>query len=121
MSLARKKKKPINLLTVLAIAGFGLHLLVLLGLIIQGIKISQLSARKPPNFVQLINGEKVATPDNLARKPEDIEQFVRKTMTLMFNWSSVLPYQTLEEITQPKIDRGISIPTLRGGSQKVTT
>ncbi len=121
VSLLQKKKKTINLLTFLAIAGSGLHLLVLLILIIQGIKIRQLSLRQPPNFVELINGKRIAIQDNLDRDPEDIREFVRKTMTLMFNWSGVLSPQTLEEVTQPKKDQGILIPTPQGGNQKVTT
>ncbi len=119
--LLEKKKRTISLLTVFAIATFGLHLLTLVLLISQGINIRKLSLQKPPNFVQLIDGKNVDTTDNLSREPEVIRQFVSKTMTSMFNWSGKLPPQSVEDISQPKPDTGILIPTTQGSSQKIST
>jgi hypothetical protein len=121
MSFLQKKRRTVSFLTIFAIAVFGLHLLVFLFLMIQGIKIRQLSMREPPNFVQLVDGRPIAVKDDLARDPQAIKQFIARVMTLMFNWSGTLPPQTIEEVTQPKLDRGIPIQTPQGGSNKVTT
>ena len=117
----KQQKHKINLLTILAIATLSLHLGTLSMLILQGFKIRQLYLRKPPTFVQLINGQRVGSVDNLERDPEAIRQFISKTMTLMFDWSGKLPAQTIEEVSQPKPDRGISIKTARENRQKVST
>jgi hypothetical protein len=119
--LLEKKQRTRSILTVFAIATFGLHLLTLVLLIFQGLTIRQLSLQKPPNFVQLIDGKDPGIPDNLSREPEVIRQFVSKTMTSMFNWSGKLPPQSIEDISQPKPDPGILISTSQGGSQKITT
>jgi hypothetical protein len=114
--LLEKKPRTRSILTVFAIATFGLHLLTLALLIFQGLTIRQLSIKKPPNFVQLIDGKTPTTSDNLSREPEEIRQFVSKSMT-----SGKLPPQSIEDISQPKPDPGILIPTAKGGSQKITT
>ena len=119
--LLEQQQRPINSLTIFAIAAFGLHFLVLLFLVIQGIKIRQLSQRKPPNFVQLIDGKKIVIKDNLARDPVAIKKFVGNIMTLMFNWSGTLPPQTISDRVAPLRDRGILISTPQGGNNKVTT
>jgi hypothetical protein len=119
--LLEKKKTTVSILTIFAIATFGLHLLVLLFLILQGMNVRQLSLRKQPNFVQMIDGQAVESIDDLARDSEVIRQFVSKTMSSMFNWSGTLPPQTIEEVSKPKPDLGILIKTPAGGSQKVTT
>lgn len=116
-----KQERPINSLAIFAIAAFGLHFFVLLFLVIQGVKIRQLSQRQPPNFLQLINGKKVVTKDDLARDPVGIKRFVDNTMTLMFNWSELLPPQTIGDRALPLRDRGILISTPQGGNNKVTT
>lgn len=121
MSLLQPKKKTISLLSLLTIAGLALHGLVLLILIVQGIKIRQLSLRKPPNFVQLIAGQRLPLEDRLWREPEAIRRFVNQTMTLMFDWSGTLPAQSLEEVSKPQIDQGLLIPTPQGSNQKITT
>lgn len=119
--LLEKRKRKGNLLVTFAVATFGLHLLTLLLLIIQGLTIRQLSVQKPPTFVQLVDGKPVNNDSELQRKPEKIREFVSKTMISMFNWSGKLPAQNINQATNPKKDLGISIKTLRGGSKKVTT
>ncbi len=119
--LLEKRKRTVNLLTTFAIATFSLHLIVLLFLIIQGVKIRQLSLRKPPHFMELIDGKPVAVTNDLERDPEVIRQFVSKTMISMFNWSGTLPAQNIEEATKPKPDGGILIQASQGGSRKVST
>ncbi|MDZ8056582.1 hypothetical protein [Nostoc sp. DedVER01b] len=119
--LLQKKKPTVSILTIFAIATFGLHLLVLLFLIVQELNIRQLSLRKQPNFVQMIDGQPVNSVDDLAREPEAIRQFVSKTMTSIFNWSGTIPPQNIEEVSRPKPDLGILIKTPSGGSEKVTT
>ncbi|WP_427162202.1 hypothetical protein ACQFX9_11930 [Aliinostoc sp. HNIBRCY26] len=119
--LTRKKEQKISAITIFAIATFSLHFLVLLILLSQGLNIRQLSLRKPPNFVQTIDGQPINNLDELAREPQAIRQFVSKTMISMFNWSGNLPPQNIEEVAKPKPDPGILVRTPNGGSQKVTT
>ncbi len=119
--LLEKRKRKGNLLVTFAVATFGLHLLTLLLLIIQGLTIRRLSVMKPPTFVQLVDGKAVNNSSVLQRKPEIIREFVSKTMISMFNWSGKLPAQNINQATNPKKDLGISIKTPRGGNKKVTT
>jgi hypothetical protein len=119
--LLEKRKRKGNLFVTLAYATFGLHLLTLLILIIQGLTIRQLSVQKPPIFVQLIDGKPVTNKNELQRKPEEIREFVSKTMISMFNWSGKLPVQNINQANNPEEDLGISIRTLQGGNKKVTT
>ncbi|RUR84623.1 hypothetical protein ACF3DV_20195 [Chlorogloeopsis fritschii PCC 9212] len=119
--LLQKQQRTVSLLTTFAIATFGLHALALFFLIFQGLTIRQLSLRKPPAFVQLVDGQPVAAVDDTERDPETIRQFVSKTITSMFNWSGTLPPQNIEEATKPKPDLGILIKTPQGNSQRVTT
>jgi hypothetical protein len=119
--LKKRQQRSGSVLTTFAIATFSLHLLVLLLFITQGLKIWQLSLRKPPSFVQMIDGKPIAATDDLARDPEAIRQFVSKTMTSMFNWSGNLPPKNFEEVAKPQPDPGILVRTSQGGSQKVTT
>lgn len=121
VNLLKKRQTTGSALTIFAIATFGLHLLVLLIFIIQGLNIRQLSLRKPPSFVQMIDGKPVAVTDDLERDPEVIRQFISKTMISMFNWSGTLPPQSIEEVTKPQPDIGILIRTAQGGSRRVTT
>ncbi|MBD2436116.1 hypothetical protein [Nostoc sp. FACHB-110] len=120
--LKKRQQKPTSsVLTIFAIATFSLQILVLLLFIIQGLNIRQLSLRKPPNFVQLIDGQSVGEIDDLARDPETIRRFVSKTMVAMFNWSGNLPPQSIEEVAKPKSDSGIPVRTVQGGNRSVTT
>ncbi|MEA5514812.1 hypothetical protein [Nodularia sp. UHCC 0506] len=120
-NLLQKRKPTGNVLTIFAIATFSLHLTVLFLFILQGLNIRQLSLRKPPNFVQMIDGQPITAVDDLAREPEAIRQFISKTMTAMFNWSGTLPPQTIEEAAKPQPDPGIQVRTPEDGNQKVTT
>jgi hypothetical protein len=117
--LLRKKQRTFSILTTFAIAAFSLHLLILFLFILQGLNIRQLSLRKPPNFVQLIDGKPITATDDLQRKPEEIRQFINKTMTSIFNWSGKLASGDIEEI--PKPDPGIIIKTPQGVIQKIST
>lgn len=117
--LLEKKQRTISLLTTFAIATFGLQILALFLLTSQGLKIRQLSLRKPASFVQLIDGQPITVTDDLERDPEVIRQFVSKTMTSMFNWSGKLPPQNVEEVSKPKPDLGILLPTSEGNSKKL--
>ncbi|WP_414562610.1 MULTISPECIES: hypothetical protein [unclassified Anabaena] len=119
--LNKRKQTGSSILTSFAIATFSLHVLVLFLFILQGLNIRQLSLRKPPNFVQMIDGQPLVATDDLARDSEVIRQFVSQTMTTMFNWSGTLPVQTIEEAAKPQPDPGITVRTPQGGSQKVTT
>jgi hypothetical protein len=119
--LLQKRQKTTNTLIVFAVGAFSLHILLLLFLLIQGIKIRQLAQRQPPNFVELIAGKQANFTDNLSRDPESIKQFIAKIMTLMFNWTGTLPAQRIEEIIKPQLDPGILIITPKGGSKRVTT
>jgi hypothetical protein len=119
--LLEKRQRTGSVLTVFAIATFSLHLLVLVFFILQGINIRQLSLRKAPNFVQLIDGKTVADINDLEREPEAIRRFITKTMISMFSWSGKLPAQTIEEVANPKADLGIPIRTSQGSSQKIST
>ncbi|MCG6136835.1 MAG: hypothetical protein MET45_19735 [Nostoc sp. LLA-1] len=119
--LNKRKQTGSSILTSFAIATFSLHVLVLFLFILQGLNIRQLSLRKPPSFVQMIDGQPLVATDDLARDPEVIRQFVSQTMTTMFNWSGTLPVQTIEEAAKPQPDPGITVRTPQGGSQKVTT
>jgi hypothetical protein len=120
-NLLNRKKPKGNILNTFAIATFSLHLLVLFLFILQGLNIRQLSLRKPPNFVQMIDGKTASATDDLTRDPEAIRQFISKTMTSMFNWSGTLPINNVEASTKPQPDPGITVRTSQGGNQKVTT
>lgn len=120
--LEKKQQKPkVNLLTSLAIVTLILHVFTLALLILQGFTIRQLHLRKPPTFVQLINGQKADIIQDLEREPKLIQQFISKVTILMFNWSGKLPPQTIQDVSQPKPDLGISIRTRQGISKKVST
>ncbi|MDJ0735801.1 MAG: hypothetical protein QNJ47_17350 [Nostocaceae cyanobacterium] len=119
--LLGQKKRTGSVLTTFAIATFGLHVLTLFLLIIQGLNIRNINVRKSPTFVQLINGQPVNVTDDLQREPEAIRQFVSNTMISMFDWSGNLPAANIEQVAEPKIDPGISITIPKKGGKKVTT
>ncbi len=114
-----EKKTTVNLLTVFAFVTFGLQILVLLVLLVQGLTIRNLNSRKPPNFVQL--DDATSKTNNFDQQPEAIRQFVSQTMAGMFNWTGALPAITIEDATNPKPDKGISIITPEGATKKVPT
>ncbi len=118
--LLEKRKRTVSFLAIFAIATLGLHLFTLILLILQGLNIRALNLQKSPTYVQLVDGKPVTVPNDLEREPEAIRQFVSKTMTSVFNWSGTLPPQTIEQVTNPTLDPGITIATPQG-SKKVTT
>lgn len=118
--LLQKRTEGRNILSIFAIATLGLHLLTLLFLIFQGFTIRQLSFKKSPTFIQLVDGRPAPAPDNLEREPGAIQDFVIKMMELMFNWSGTLPPQNIEQATSLTLDSGIVVKT-KGGSKKVAT
>ncbi len=119
--LLKERKTTTDILTIFAFTTFGLHLLTLFLLIFQGLTIHKLSNRKAPNLVQLVDGKAVSIINNLEREPEEVSDFVSKTMSAMFDWSGTLPAQTIEQVTNPQPDTGISIKTSQGFLKKVTT
>ncbi len=81
-------------------------------------------ANKPmPALVQLANGKtiKVATMNDNDRTPQVIRDFVSLTMTRMMSWTGALPPETPEDLTNPKLDPGVLVPTKDGQSLKVPT
>ena len=121
VQILKRKKRVVNVLAIFAIATFSLHLLTLFILILQGLSIRQLSVQKSPTFVQLVDGKRVDTTDNLGREPQAIRRFVSKTMISMFNWSGNLPPQNIEQASKPLPDSGILVQTPSRGVQRVAT
>jgi hypothetical protein len=119
--LKNKPQRTLSVLTIFVFVTLSLETLILFLLFLQGTHILQLSRRKPPNFVQLVNGKQATVTDNLARDPEAIRQFISKIMLSMFNWSGNLPPQTIDEANQPKPDLGILIVTTQGSRQRINT
>ncbi len=121
--LEKRQKRTGSVLAAFAFLTFGLHLVVVFLLVVQGLTIRKLSLEKSPTFVQLIDGKPVAITEaeDLEREPQAIRQFVSNTMASMFNWSGSLPVQTVEQATKPIPDAGISIKAPQGYNKKVTT
>jgi hypothetical protein len=119
--LLKERKSSVNILTIFAVTTFGLHIFTLFLLIFQGLTIRQLATGKPLNFLQLIDSKPAPLADNREREPEEIRQFISKTMNMMFDWSGILPAQTIEQVTNPQTDKGISIKTSQGYIKKVST
>jgi hypothetical protein len=88
--LLKERKSSVNILTIFAVTTFGLHIFTLLLLIFQGLTIRQLATGKPLNFLQLIDSKPAPLQDNREREPEEIRQFISKTMNMMFDWSGIL-------------------------------
>jgi hypothetical protein len=118
--ILERRKATANILALFAVGTFGLHVFTLLLLITQGMTIRALVTQEDPNFVQLIDGQPASVTNDLERDPQAIRQFVAETMTSMFNWSGKIPAQTVEEVTKPTPDPGITIGTGQG-SKRVTT
>jgi hypothetical protein len=120
--LQEKKVSTINVLTIFAIFTFGLHIVAIFVLLFQGLVLhEEVSDRKPLTLVQLVNGKEAPKPKPLERNPEAIRQFVSQTMVAMFNWTGTLPPTTIEDVTNPKPDAGVSIRTVQGNTKKVAT
>ncbi|MEC4815685.1 MAG: hypothetical protein SAK29_20780 [Scytonema sp. PMC 1069.18] len=120
--LQERKASTINVLTIFAILTFGLHIVAIAFLLFQGLILrEEVSDRKPLTLTQLVNGKEAPQPKPLERDPLVIRQFVSETMTAMFNWTGTLPPTTIEDVTNPKPDAGVSIRTAQGGTEKVAT
>ena len=81
-------------------------------------------AEKPlPALVQLANGKtiKVATMNDKERTPQVIKDFASLTMVKMMTWNGALPPETTEDLSNPKADPGIDIPSEGGTKTKVPT
>ena len=119
--LLQERKSAVNLLTIFTVFTFGLHFVTVIFLLFQGLRIYEVSQRKPLTFVQVIDGKTVPQTNTLEREPEAIRQFVSKTMAAMFDWSGRLPAATVEDVTNPKADAGILISTSQNLTKRVST
>jgi hypothetical protein len=119
--LLQERKSAVNLLTIFTIFTFGLHFVTVIFLLFQGLRIYEVTQRKPLTFVQVIDGKTVPQTNTLEREPEAIRQFVSKTMAAMFDWSGRLPPATVEDVTNPKADAGILISTSQNLTKRVST
>jgi hypothetical protein len=118
--LLQEKKSRVNFLDVFAVITFILHIFTLVLLVVQGFTIHQLSTKKPPTLVQVVDGSSPVT-ENLQRDDETIRQFVSKITIAMFNWSGKLPPSSIEDATNLQPDAGIPIKTTQGLIKKVPT
>jgi hypothetical protein len=119
--LLQERKSAVNLLTIFTIFTFSLHFVTIIFLLFQGLRIYEVSHKKPLTLVQLVDGKTTPQTNTLEREPEDVRQFVSKTMAAMFNWSGTLPPGSIEDVTNPKPDAGIVINTPQGFSKRVST
>lgn len=119
--LLPKQKKQINFLQILAIITLIFNIFTLFFIIYQGLLIRNITTRKAPTFIELINGKPATANNILERNPEAIRQFVSTTMIAIFNWSGNLPPQTIEDATNPKPDLGITVKTPQGYNKKITS
>ncbi|MBR8835122.1 MAG: hypothetical protein DSM106950_14085 [Stigonema ocellatum SAG 48.90 = DSM 106950] len=91
MRLINQENHRTNILPLLTVGTFGLHLLGLLLLTFDASLLQQLKTRpsKTQSLVQLVDGSvlTVETTDHFKRNPETIRRFVGETMTLLFTWS----------------------------------
>ncbi len=79
-----------NIIPLLAIGTFGLHLFTLTLLMFHGGMLQQIKRKSIPQTLVQLEGGKVITADaksSLERNQETIRRFVGETMTLMFTWS----------------------------------
>src|SRR5579883_3435 len=101
MRLVKPETNPKNILPLLTVVTFGLHVFALLLLFFHGSLLQQLSRKsKEPSLVQLADGSTltVESKQNLERNPETIRRFVGETMTLMFTWSQKQPPRMVWQI-----------------------
>lgn len=116
-----KHKPRINFLQIFALLTLGLNIFTLLIILYQGLIIRNITNQKPPTFIELINGQPGTSNHQLQRNPEAIRQFVSTTMTAVFNWTGNLPPQTIEDVTNPQPDSGITVKTPQGYNKKIAT
>ncbi|WP_017314405.1 hypothetical protein [Mastigocladopsis repens] len=119
--LLQERKSGVNVLTIFTIFTFILHFSTVIFLLFQGLRIYDISQKKPLTLAQLVDGKTTPEINSLEREPEAIRQFISKTMAAMFNWSGTLPPGTIEDVTNPKPDAGILVNTLQGFTKRVST
>jgi hypothetical protein len=98
MRFVKPEASSVNILPLLTVGTFGLHLLTLLLLMFNGSLLQQLSRKsKTPGLVQLADGSTltVEPKQHVERNPETVRRFVGETMTLMFTWSQKQPPRTV--------------------------
>jgi hypothetical protein len=80
--------------------------------------VSGLANKPTPALVQLADGKtiKIATLSDKERTPQVIKDFTSLTMTKLMTWRGTLPPITPEELTNPKLDPGVSIAGKDGSS-----
>jgi len=127
MRLINQENHKTNILPLLTVATFGLHLFTLLLLMFDGSLLQQLGRKSTaPSLVQLADGStlKVEPKQNLERNPETIRRFVGETMTLMFTWSQKQqPRTVLQSISSELVADGfrkkfdLQMNSLNTGSQ----
>ena len=102
MRLITQENHRTNILPLLTVATFGLHLFTLLLLMFDGSLLQQLSRKATASsLVQLADGSvlTVEPKPNLERNPETIRRFVGETMTLMFTWSQKQQPRTVLQVS----------------------
>jgi endonuclease YncB( thermonuclease family) len=102
MRLLKSENNKNNILALLAVATFTLHLFTLLLLMFHGAMLQQLNRKNADqSLVQLADGSTITVDpqQNLDRNPETIRRFVGETMTLMFTWSQKQPPETVWQIS----------------------
>ncbi|MEA5514813.1 hypothetical protein [Nodularia sp. UHCC 0506] len=102
MQLVKTENKKTNILPLLAVVTFGLHLLSLLLLLFNSSMIQDLKQQlTPKSLVQLVDGRAITVDAKQTdeRHPETIRRFVGETMTLMLTWSQQQPPLTVWEIS----------------------
>lgn len=119
--LLQERKSTVNILTIFTIFTFGLHFLTVIFLLFQGLRIYEVTQKKPLTLAQLVDGKTLPQTNTLEREPEAIRQFVSKTMAAVFDWSGTLPPGTIEDVTNPKADAGILISTSENLTKRVPT
>jgi hypothetical protein len=96
--LKTENKRTTNILPLLAVGTFSLHLVTLLALMFHGNMLQELQRKEAStSMVQLANGSTIEVDPQqyLERYPETIRRFVGQTMTLMFTWSEQQPPRTI--------------------------
>ncbi len=102
MRLINQENHRTNILPLLTVATFGLHLLTLLLLMFDGSLLQQLNRQSTtPRLVELVDGSTltVERQKSLDRNSETIRRFVGETMTLVFTWSEKQPPRTVWQIS----------------------
>lgn len=108
-----ERKSP-SLVPVFALLSLGLNASAIALLIFQGSLLVALKSKPAPTLVELSNGNsiRVGAIDHDDRSAQVVDQFVRQTMTMLYDWSGKVP-DAQGKLVQ---DQGVNI----GGRNKVT-